>query len=369
MKGVTLTYVPKLRRFAKTMFASILPEILKIELSSRTIYHHLLSRTSLDLMLGGSSSNTHVLTFSTIDSTKLASSTHAYTVEKKPLLVTLQGSFMENPFTTETENGNHTYLNKEAFVVDVVNNNRLFKEDFGQYGLNDDDRDTLHFTFTNAVRNLNTWSGILSVIPRKLCKITQYVLGFRSENGLIVPQVYKLKSAAFDPNSILSKKVNGVSIIRVLLEAANIAQVGNLNVQVDLPYKFSMAPDYPQKPNSMLDLSLELEEKSVQMTHIDLLVQVNSSDAVSKLNYNNIFGGTTLGKNKVVSIFSKDQLVVVDHLDKLCMRIGPDGRLYTGDVSTYSLYVDSNNLVLDNSANGIVTLPVNNNAVLNNMVQ
>ena len=51
------------------------------------------------------------------------------------------------------------------------------------------------------------------------------------------------------------------------------------------------------------------------------------------------------------------------------MRIGPDGRLYTGDVSTYSLYVDSNNLVLDNSANGIVTLPVNNNAVLNNMVQ
>ena len=370
MKGVTLSYVPKLRRSAKVMFASILPEILELQLNNETIYHHLLSRTSLDLKLGESSSNTHVLTFSSINSSKLALSNHTYTVEKNPLLVTLQGSFMENPFTLENGNGNHTYLDEVAFVVDVVNNTKIFKYNVGQYGLNDDERDILHFTFTNAVRNPNTWSNTLTVIPRKLCKITQYVLGFRSEDGLIVPQVCKLKSAAFDPNSILSKKVNGVSIIRVLLEAANIAEVGDLtDVQVDLPYKFSMAPDYPQKPNSMLDLSLQLTQKSVQMTHIDLLVQVNSSDSVSKLNYNNIFGGPAVGKNKVVSIFSKDQLVVVNHLDKLCMRIGPDGRLYTGDVSTYSLYVDSNNLVLDNSANGIVTLPVNNNAVLNNMVQ
>lgn len=394
-----LNYVPKLRRKSNEIYTCIIPEVLKLELTDKDPqYHVVLNRNNLNLQLAGSNFNTHYLSLKDLDSSKLASYNHTFNVEKKHLKLTLQGSLNMNDVyddnLSEIWNSTwHTYLDKVDFVKTKMvkwSSSDSFPIDvfapdaFGQQSANLDDRDSLKFMWdlNNATRFIgDAWSEEIIVSPKILSKVVQYVLRFKLNNGELKPQVSKLTSALFNPNKLLdNSKVGNISLIKINMATQEETEL-NVDIKdIGLPYEFTNSSVYPKDQNKYDDNGLLLESfepsanfsnSNLAINSLDLLIQVDNTDKSSRSKYTSLFGATKSGVNKVVSVFSKDQLVLVNHLGKLSMRVGPDGRLYTGDVSSYSYYCNSINTLLDGlqAANGIMTLPLNNNVALNNMVQ
>jgi hypothetical protein len=78
---------------------------------------------------------------------------------------------------------------------------------------------------------------------------------------------------------------------------------------------------------------------------MDLVLQVKDSANVSgSVTYNNYctIGTGDLSTMKMIKVYAKDQLVVQDYAQNLSFRVGPNGHMYTGDMSSYSLRINDN---------------------------
>ena len=406
-KSLQINYVPAFRRVAKKVCFSCVPEILKIDLSSPSVYHPLLTLEPKLLSLGGSRVNTHSLDLSALASTSLLSGVHNYTVSKDSLLLSLQGSIdtgnpwddgidgdgdgkadnesyqpytnisMSTPYLSSVSFNSDNFLTVLAsFNVDNSSKVSAFQKSIEQNYNNLDGSIILQWNkLANRLARVDGWSNDLIVSPKITTSVKQYVLGFDMVEGAVVPVVHKLISAEFNPNKLQasSKLASGVSLIKLPCASKQKSSLSLPDgVGIGFPYNYTLAGvNYPSVlADKLLSLSEPLvnfvNNSSLNRTTLDLLVKVGVNG--SQL-FTDIFAAKKVGVNRVVGIFSKDQLVLEDSFGNLCLRVGPDGRLYTGDVSTYSLYCNAQNSVLGASTNGIMSLPLNNNAVLNNMVQ
>lgn len=397
-KSLQINYVPAFRRVSKKVCFSCVPEILKIDLSSPSVYHPLLNLQPKLLSLGGSSVNTHSLDLSALVSTSLLSGVHNYTVSKDSLLLSLQGSIdTGNPWDDgidgdgdgKADNESYqpyaNYLSSVSFNSDNFsavlasfnfdNSSKVsaFQKSIEQNYNNLDGSIILQWNkLANRLARVNGWSNDLIVSPKITTSVKQYVLGFDMVEGAVVPVVHKLISAEFNPNKLQasSKLASGVSLIKIPCASKQKSELSLPNgVDIGFPYNYTLAGvNYPSVlADKLSSVSVNfVNNSSLNRTTLDLLVKVGVNG--SQL-FTDIFAAKKVGVNRVVGIFSKDQLVLEDSFGNLCLRVGPDGRLYTGDVSTYSLYCNAQNSVLGASTNGIMSLPLNNNAVLNNMVQ
>jgi hypothetical protein len=385
------TYVPKLRRDAKTMYACILPEVLELALLedvSVKQYHKLLNRTSLNLKLGGSSSDTHILSFSGVNASNvqhllksnlLAQALHENSVVKTPLKLSLQGRLVADPVVNGLTQGvwfDYSIGEQKEWDLTLSSNTFTFEQQQTIFS----DRDILKFTWDMNLASRfagDGYSSILRVSPSQTSTVVQYSLGFElSSSGVLNATVTKLSSAQFNPDLLLHNRtlLSGLALISLPVAARQRAVLSVSSSDIGLPHDALLAGvNYPSE-NSLLPSGTFVTLDDETIKKLDLLIQVNKSNQNGVTKYLDLFGrrvsgSNGLGKRKAISIFCKDQMVVKNHMGRVCMRIGPDGRLYTGDLSTYSLYVQDPSTVLEEKANGLMGLALNSQSSLNNIVQ
>lgn len=385
-----INYTPKLRQSDSWVCFSCVPEVLKVNINglAKTLYLHLTESHPQDVDLGNVNDVTHKLSISSLDSSKMALGVHQYSLNAKPLLLTVQGSQdiddpWDDPLVADGWASYTTYIDKTPFTDDnsyftYVSATQKLQRKLTQSNNTLDGFFTLDWSLGSPYRLVPEWSSELILSPKIVTCVVQYVLGFNMQEGVVSPLVYKLVSSEFNPNKVnaMNKLASGVSMIKLPLASVKKSALNVDMNALDFPYNYSLpGQNYPSLQSSALsNLSVDfqpLEASSpVRLTTLDLLLKFNEAGSAK---YNDMFAPKRTGLNKVVNIFSKDQLVCEDSFGNLCLRVGPDGRLYTGDVSTYSLYCNSQNSVSVGSSqqniSGLMGLSFNNNSVLNSIVQ
>jgi hypothetical protein len=108
------------------------------------------------------------------------------------------------------------------------------------------------------------------------------------------------------------------------------------------PYQFQSAAQYPALSSGTF-ASVTFGTSLTPPSNMDFIYQVANGTTGSNF-YKNLLSvvpGNFLDC-KILNIFAKDQFVVQDYRGNLAMRVGPDGRFYAGDVSTYSVALIDN---------------------------
>jgi hypothetical protein len=211
------------------------------------------------------------------------------------------------------------------------------------------------------------FSPNLRIIPSTRSQFTQYQLGFvLNSNNVLIPQVRKYVSSLYDSILDHTTEPNGFvqnidTLSGSLLNLVDPTSV--LDLPRQLPYKYGTSGQshYPEANNKNVSIAstvpINLTGSNLKM---DLVLQVkDSSPNVSgSVAYNKYIGDILSGDNnrrKILNVFARDQLVIQDYAKNLSLRVGPNGRMYAGDISSYSLNLN------DNLASS--TGPVNGNYV------
>jgi hypothetical protein len=248
--------------------------------------------------------------------------------------------------------------------------NGIYNLAFLQTGFNQGSGDLVNLTFSSLfMRPLfnGAWSASINLTPATLSYLDQYELTFAVNNTskLIQPVVTKYHSSSYPSNYLgATGTLNNPNGYYNNLQC-NTAHVLNTQVSVaGLPYTqtFLNASQYPAVSGNATYTSTSWTQIATPSS-IDLVYQVGNG--TNGLNYYNQWMAVSPGNFvdcKLVSLFAKDQMVVQDYAGHLVMRVGPDGHLYTGDLSTFSVVMNDNQATSPPAINGLM-VPIFNSGV------
>jgi hypothetical protein len=269
----------------------------------------------------------------------------------QPNLFTMEGT----PLGAETW---YEYFSGQSLLDPIFNyTNSLYCYTFSQNGL-DGDQDTIVLCWSNPytrpVYNPTgsygfdyNWSEKLDVTPSTLSQFKQYELGFRyNSSNILIPVVTKYTSVYYsnEANVTSASTTNGWSQhINTLSGELLYINTTALTLPNELPYKYNTTNFYPQPSNRTVSITSSVNLSGAYLpSQMDLIINVRNTTGVTAYNrYVNITSGDTQ-TTKILNVFAKDQLVVQDYLGNLGFRVGPNGHVYGGDISTYSLTVNDN---------------------------
>jgi hypothetical protein len=190
-----------------------------------------------------------------------------------------------------------------------------------------------------------------TVEPEDNIRLTAYQLGFNITNlnvtagtSTLLPVVDKYTSRRYSNKLIVSGRVREFEIDTTVGANVRYSLNTTLTNSIDYPYKNCMSA-YPT-PSSILSVtdSPFTSFSNLNITtgsKIDLVIRVDDS-ATARDAYYKLVAPTSENSFNVLKMDAKDQFVVKDYMNNLSMRIGPNGRLYVGDVSSYTFAIYSN---------------------------
>ncbi len=272
----------------------------------------------------------------------------------QPNLFTMQGAPLGDPLTQVW----YEYFTQESLVGGTFNfTNSLYCYTFGQEGV-DGEQDEIVLCWSNPytrpVYDATAsyafdygWSDKLDVTPSTLSQFKQYELGFRyNSSNVLIPVVTKYTSVYYnnEANVTAASSTNGWSQhINTLSGELLYINTTALTLPNELPYKYNTTNFYPQPSTRTVTITSSVNLSGAYLpSQMDLVINVRNTTGVTAYNrYVNITTGDTQ-TTKILNVFAKDQLVVQDYLGNLGFRVGPNGHVYGGDISTYSLTVNDN---------------------------
>lgn len=191
------------------------------------------------------------------------------------------------------------------------------------------------------------WSQNIAVVPATSSFMAQYELTFalNPTTKLVNPVITKYVSTSFPSdylgapgqlNTTLGYYNNQACASATLMTSPAAVTVAGY------PYQFQSANQYPALSSGTF-ASVTFGSALTPPPNMDFIYQVANGTTGSTLfkNILSVIPGNFLDC-KLVNIFAKDQFVVQDYRGNLAMRVGPDGRFYAGDVSTYSVALIDN---------------------------
>lgn len=190
------------------------------------------------------------------------------------------------------------------------------------------------------------WSQNINLTPATLSFLTQYELTFslNPTTKLINPVITKYVSSSY-PSDFLGSvgQLNTTLGYYNNLPCASATLMTSPPVMVaGYPYQFQTAVYYPPTSSATF-ASVTFNQALTPPPNMDFIYQVANGNTGGNL-YKSLL--TVVPGNfldcKLLNIFAKDQFVVQDYRGNLAMRVGPDGRFYAGDVSTYSVALIDN---------------------------
>jgi hypothetical protein len=270
-----------------------------------------------------------------------------------PNLITMQGT----PYGGSSWYEYLTLQDLTQAPVTIIGGKYCYQ--FVQNGV-DDPTDTVTLCWTNPyVRpiydatasfafNYN-WTPLLTVAPQSSSQINQYDLGFAyNSSNVLIPVVTKYSSSYYSSgvNTTAALAVGTTGWTQHLnVISGNLLYINTtaLNLPAELPYKYNTTTAYPQPSTRTAVITSTLPiTGSALPSQMDLTINVRGAAGVSAYNsYVNVTAGNT-AVTKILNVFNKDQMVVQDYLGNLSFRVGPSGRVYGGDISTYSVTVNDN---------------------------
>ena len=213
------------------------------------------------------------------------------------------------------------------------------------------------------------WSSPMYVNPATISNLSQYELTFAlsgsGSNYQLRPVIKKYVSQTYNSAFLGASgtTMNGLGYVQPLIGSTvsytlNMANFPSIvsSLNGSYPYAYVGAGvEYPT-PASIANVNVTNSDwvYTTPPAHMDLTWKVTDT--------NNLTAGTTLYNQimavvpgnysdaKVLNIFAKDQLVITDYAGNLGLRVGPDGHMYSGDISSYSLIMNNNNNRLWNGA-------------------
>jgi len=191
------------------------------------------------------------------------------------------------------------------------------------------------------------WSQNISLVPATSSFIAQYELtfGLNPTSKLVNPVITKYVSTSFPSDYLGSPGQTSTALGYYNNQACASASLMTAPASFSVagyPYQFQSANQYPALSSGTF-ASVTFGTSLTPPPNIDFIYQVANGTIGTNL-YKNILSvipGNFLDC-KLVNIFAKDQFVVQDYRGNLAMRVGPDGRFYAGDVSTYSVALIDN---------------------------
>jgi len=270
----------------------------------------------------------------------------------KPNVFTLEGSI-------STQNNWHTYLSQEDITQYLSGD--LYEYSFVQYNLtpvqDPTHQNIIYLRWTNNVfrpfYDNSGYSGLLSIAPDTVSQITAYQLTFGyNSSHILVPSVVKTVSAGYDATLSMSavaskngdiKTANALSKRMLVLNSA----AGVLNLPAEFPYRYVTGSNYPEKEaRSTITINSDASyDMPVSGEFIDLSIQVvDNQNVTGSAVYNSLLSIPNGNTNivKMMNVYVRDQLVVQDYAHNLSFRVGPNGHMYTGDMSAYSASINNN---------------------------
>lgn len=199
----------------------------------------------------------------------------------------------------------------------------------------------------NSWAPVYNWSQLIAVVPATSSFLKQYELTFslNPATKLVTPVITKYVSTSY-PSDYLGapgqlNTTNGYYNNQACASAALMSSPSSVTV-AGYPYQFQSASQYPALSSGTF-ASVTFGTGITPPSNIDFIYQVANGNTGANL-YRNLLSvvpGNFLDC-KILNIFAKDQFVVQDYRGNLAMRVGPDGRFYAGDVSTYSVALIDN---------------------------
>ena len=191
------------------------------------------------------------------------------------------------------------------------------------------------------------WSQSIAVVPATSSFLAQYELTFalNPTTKLVNPVVTKYVSTSFPSDYLGAPGQLNTTLGYYNNQACGSASLMTSPAAITVagyPYQFQSANQYPALSGGTF-ASVAFGQSLTPPSNIDFIYQVANGTTGSNL-YKNLLSvvpGNFLDC-KLVNIFAKDQFVVQDYRGNLAMRVGPDGRFYAGDVSTYSVALIDN---------------------------
>jgi hypothetical protein len=191
------------------------------------------------------------------------------------------------------------------------------------------------------------WSSSIALVPATSSFLRQYELTFalNPTTKLVNPVITKYVSTSYPsdylgaPGQLDTK--NGY-YNNQLCASANLMTSPSSVTVAGYPYQFQSAAQYPALSSGTF-ASVTFGTSLTPPSNMDFIYQVANGTTGSNF-YKNLLSvvpGNFLDC-KILNIFAKDQFVVQDYRGNLAMRVGPDGRFYAGDVSTYSVALIDN---------------------------
>ena len=246
-----------------------------------------------------------------------------------------------------------TILGQTVYAVEFVQNGSAYPDKLSMYW-NDAfyrpvyDNNGFNYAASNGAH--------VSVLPNSVSVMKQYELGFTyNSSNILVPVVTKYVSALYDMSINLTAAASRNGWIKTvpIQSGAYLFLNEDATSVIDpttqgFPYEYNTANNYPLlNNNSVSIISQSSITGSSLPSSMDFVLQVkNNANATGSLafyNYINVSAGD-INTVKVLNVFGKDQLVVKDYADNLSLRVGPNGKVYAGDLSSYSLNVNQSNL-------------------------
>jgi len=191
------------------------------------------------------------------------------------------------------------------------------------------------------------WSQSISVVPATSSFLAQYQLTFalNPTTKLVNPVVTKYVSTSYPSDFLGSPGQLNTTLGYYNNQAcasASLMTVPSAITVAGYPYQFQSAVQYPALSGGTF-ANVTFGTSLSPPPNMDFIYQVTNGNTGANL-YRNLLSvvpGNFLDC-KILNIFSKDQFVVQDYRGNLAMRVGPDGRFYAGDVSTYSVALIDN---------------------------
>jgi hypothetical protein len=310
--------------------------------------------------------------------------TAKYTFESSVSFNTIRESFSAffdykpNLFTLEnSESSPYTYLDK-VDITEWSMEDGYYVYDFAQ---KDDPADPLSYNFNDEsnirIRINNAYfrpkydftlkfgyHNSLTIASEYNARITAYNLSYEMDGTTLRPVVYKYQSINYT-NEVVNPADDTIVRRREFVpyvDGDNKKFLLKSSINPGFSYRVASNTRYPLPSSftgSVIASSSDIAPSELPST-IDLLIRLQGKRGVQT--YLDVMNP----KNNVLDVIkvdAKDQFIVKDFCDNLSMRVGPNGRLYTGDVSLYSLAVyESNN----NSINSQYIPIYNSNVALGN---
>ena len=194
--------------------------------------------------------------------------------------------------------------------------------------------------------------GQFRVVPQSASQVTQYELGFTyNSSNVLVPLVTKLTSQLYDNSLNLTQAsqpngwIKGIPADSGSLLYLNENAVSRIDPTTKgFAYDYINANAYPNPNNYNVTIANTVNLTGSNLpANIDMVIQVKNGNNVTGSNAYNTYINITAGDTttvKVLKVYGKDQLVVKDYMDNLSFRVGPNGHVYGGDLSTYSVSVN-----------------------------